>query len=235
MSEQPKHPRTEAQREASRRNGAKSKGPKTEEGKATSSQNAVTHGLTSVRVTIDGEQAEDWHKFLAEYLDHYQPYGPVERDTLHQLAWVAFRLQRLMPLEAAKIDAEQFKVGQHLQKVCPNYDRPLQQTMAYENSHRQIEFLGRYEGRLKRQMKDHIATLEKLQDKRKAEAKEAAEESRRSKKPNEPEKAPRFLSINQMIDAGLAPGLKPAARWNRTIDQLKEITEHLPPPKPDAA
>jgi hypothetical protein len=40
-------PRTPAQIEASRRNGARSKGPVTAEGKARASRNALKHGLTA--------------------------------------------------------------------------------------------------------------------------------------------------------------------------------------------
>ena len=53
-------PRTPAQIEASRRNGARSKGPVTQEGKARASRNAVRHGLTAMtHLVVEGEDARE--------------------------------------------------------------------------------------------------------------------------------------------------------------------------------
>ena len=49
--------------EANRRNAKKSTGPKTEEGKAKSSMNALKHGLTSQRVWLNEEEKKDFHGF----------------------------------------------------------------------------------------------------------------------------------------------------------------------------
>ena len=49
-------PRTPAQIEASRRNGARSRGPVTEEGKARASRNAFKHGLATLHhVAVEGD------------------------------------------------------------------------------------------------------------------------------------------------------------------------------------
>src|SRR6266851_10397333 len=58
----------------SRANGAKSKGPKTAEGRQKSSQNALTHGFTAVStILIDCEDPDEHLDLLADYNETYQP------------------------------------------------------------------------------------------------------------------------------------------------------------------
>lgn len=219
-----KKPRTEAQRQASRRNGAKSRGPKTEAGKARSSRNSLSHGLTAHSMVIDGESEDDWKNLELDYHAEWQPVGPTECDLVTQLAYAAFRLRRLIVLEPARVNYEQAKLQPRLAKAVPNFDRPLKQSLAYEQSMRQIDSLGRYEARLKRQIKDTILLLQQLQDRRKAEAQKAEQ----LKSQNEPNLVPNVLSINDMIRIGAVEGLGPNDPWTRN---LNKIYRRQPPPK----
>ncbi|MGI9491863.1 MAG: hypothetical protein ACR2QF_05610 [Geminicoccaceae bacterium] len=55
------YPANNPRAEASRRNGAKSKGPMTTDGKARASKNALKHGLRAAStVLLDGEEEADF-------------------------------------------------------------------------------------------------------------------------------------------------------------------------------
>ena len=64
--------------EANRRNGAKSKGPITPEGKARSAQNARTHGYTAETVVLSTEQQPIFDRMHQDFTDHYNPLSVVE-------------------------------------------------------------------------------------------------------------------------------------------------------------
>ncbi|MCB1885939.1 MAG: hypothetical protein KDG89_18485, partial [Geminicoccaceae bacterium] len=94
-------PRTPAQIEASRQNGAKGRGPRTEAGKAASSRNALKHGLTATTdVLLPTEDADAFADHCAQVEAEYQPQGPTERALVTQLALVFWRMIRVEAVEA---------------------------------------------------------------------------------------------------------------------------------------
>src|SRR5262245_33155413 len=81
-------------------NAAHSTGPRTEEGKARSSRNAVKHGLTSKQLVIaPGEEDEfaELHDSLHEQL---APEGALEMGLFNMLVHAAWNLQHCRTLEA---------------------------------------------------------------------------------------------------------------------------------------
>ena len=99
--------RTEKQSEASRTNGAKSNGPKTETGKANSSQNSNRHNLTGSQIIL--LSTEDPLEFLRhekEYLNRFQPLDGVERDLVRKLIAASWREKRMDMMEASMLELE---------------------------------------------------------------------------------------------------------------------------------
>ncbi|MBV9155549.1 MAG: hypothetical protein JO097_04760, partial [Acidobacteriaceae bacterium] len=62
---------THAQIQANRANGQLSTGPKTPEGKAKSSLNAVKTGLTGRTVLLPSDDAEAYQKHVQRFFDQY--------------------------------------------------------------------------------------------------------------------------------------------------------------------
>ena len=69
---------TEKQAQARRQNGKLSQGPKTPEGKAVSSRNALMHGFRSRSPLVPGECPDDLASFRDELIDFIAPANAVE-------------------------------------------------------------------------------------------------------------------------------------------------------------
>ena len=93
--------RTPAQIEASRLNGAKSQGPTTEEGKATSSQNGVKHGLLATSVVIKGESHEKFQELLDSLVIEWLPFNFDEYALIEGMAVARWRQMRAWSLTTA--------------------------------------------------------------------------------------------------------------------------------------
>jgi hypothetical protein len=98
--------RSPAQIAASRRNGARSRGPATPEGKARSRLNALKHGMRAERlVLLHGEDTAGADAFFARVRADVAPSGEVELGVAETVAAAWWRAQRADRLEAALLNA----------------------------------------------------------------------------------------------------------------------------------
>jgi len=84
---------------ANRLNALKSTGPRTEDGKLRSRQNALRHGLTAQTVITALEDAADYQAFEASIVSDYQPRSATERELVSRLASLLWRLRRATSIE----------------------------------------------------------------------------------------------------------------------------------------
>jgi len=80
----------------------RSGGPKTTQGKARSSKNATSHGLTSMRPSNLSERALI-ESFAQELTDYYKPKSPLERLQIQRIAICRAKLAYLYDLEEVKL------------------------------------------------------------------------------------------------------------------------------------
>jgi hypothetical protein len=95
----PSTPRTDAQRAASRRNGAQSTGPRTPECRVRSSANRTTRGLNSVRLLLATEDVEEYRQHLDDWVQSLGPATPAEHQIVQLVADLMWRLKRVERLE----------------------------------------------------------------------------------------------------------------------------------------
>ncbi len=115
--------------EANRRNALRSTGPRTEEGKRRSRQNAVRHGLTAETVVVALEDIQDYQAFEAAVIADYDARTAVERELVLRLASLLWRIRRATAIETdlLEIQAEilddrryEFESGSEAEQKLPS-------------------------------------------------------------------------------------------------------------------
>ena len=99
-------PRTPAQIEASRRNGAGSRGPVTQEGRARSSRNALKHGLCAMQhLVLEDEVPDDLEALIAHLTEEVGAVTEIEARLARRLAIAFWKGERAERIEVALFDA----------------------------------------------------------------------------------------------------------------------------------
>ena len=93
---------TQEQINANRQNAQKSTGPRTDEGKAVVSKNAVKHGLFAAEAVITGENPADYQVFHDQFLAEWKPVGMTENMLAERIVSLAWRLQRVERMQSVR-------------------------------------------------------------------------------------------------------------------------------------
>jgi hypothetical protein len=91
--------RSARQRQASRENGCKGKGPTTQEGKNRSKFNGLKHGLRAEQVVLPGESAAEFKAELKGWADDWRPRGHTAAVLVERGAVASWRLRRCVRAE----------------------------------------------------------------------------------------------------------------------------------------
>ena len=108
-----------AQLEANRRNAKKSTGPKTPEGRAAVRLNGLKHGLTSKILVLEGESRAGFENLLDSLEAEHQPATPTEVILVRQMAMAAWRLQRVVHMEAAHYRLQRNELEDFSRNITP--------------------------------------------------------------------------------------------------------------------
>lgn len=119
-------------------------GPRTPEGKARSSINAIKHGFSSEHLLVPESQREEFNQLRADLLDEISPIGALQRIAFNRLVHAAWNLHRLMLTE---------------NEIFASHDDPL----ANETAARQLDRLARYQARHERAYQRALKELQQLQ------------------------------------------------------------------------
>ncbi len=197
--------------EASRKNGAKSRGPKTAEGKARAAQNALKHGMRARKyVLLPQEDAAEFEALESAIVAELAPEGALQTLLARRVAVAAWRLERADRMEAEVLEFRSYEGA--------NAGLAL---IRDGNATRSFDTLMRYRGAAMAEFWRALKTLKALQAEQAAGATMETSASRPAARvahrpePNEPERgAP--LRLDYVMPDPPVPGPtlhEPAAPW----------------------
>jgi hypothetical protein len=155
--------------ETARLNGAKSRGPKTAEGRAKSSRNAFKHGFTSNAsnaIVLDCENAAEFKLILDDFIATHKPDTPAEKDLVEEMVASRWRIRRLRTIDSSLLNDEMLGQRSKVKSLNPSARLARAFRALADDSHA-LSLVARYESRLQRTYDRAYRTLRELQQLRK--------------------------------------------------------------------
>src|SRR5579859_3236268 len=97
---------SEKQIEASRANGALSRGPVTLQGKRNTSRNSIRHGLLAKAVVLNDEHSPRFLELLTELIVEHIPVTPTENMLVETIAVARWRQYRVWEMQKVALDRD---------------------------------------------------------------------------------------------------------------------------------
>jgi len=124
---------------ASRANGALSKGPKTDSGKARSSLNGIKHGAYAKSIVLPNESAARFNKLRADYTRALQPANEIERDLIEEMVICRWFTRRAWALESTSVIYKMDEQKDEVEAKHRHLPEPFRSAIAhkdmYDNGH----------------------------------------------------------------------------------------------------
>jgi hypothetical protein len=167
---------SDRQMEANRLNAQASTGPRTDEGKAASSRNALTHGLTARAGLLAGEAPEAFRRLRQDLITELRPEDALELELAEQIVSLLWRLRRVPAFEAALLayrEADVKNWGYSLIRPCNGRsEEQVQQLVLGKTIESFLQYdlsgkLSRYETSMQRRLSALLKDLRVMQLRRK--------------------------------------------------------------------
>jgi hypothetical protein len=167
-------PRSEAQREASRRNARRSTGPRSMRGKAASSMNALKHGVFAreavLRTPLADESEDEFKKMLESLKEAFGPQDGFEGMLVDKMVSALWRLRRLRRCERAlaEEDLRRFETSPLMRERGGRMDPDLERYAATRGfpPEEKLEKILRYATALEREWMRCYGVLERRREQR---------------------------------------------------------------------
>jgi hypothetical protein len=217
--------------DSARANGAKSRGPITEEGRKKSSMNALKHGLNARTPVLFNETDDEHADLLDSYVQDLQPVGSAEMAAVIDMVDAKWRQRRLLNIESQMFELKLLEQKEELDAACQSHNEVVAHTFAFRElaESRGLAMVSQMESRFKR---DYSRALSDLLRLRRLRASTPVAENEKNEKRTESQDRTPAIDHQPPITDHQSPTTNHQQRINqpRITNHQQPITTHCPPP-----